>query len=255
MPWGSLIGAVGGLLSDGGGSQPTQTQTVSKDPWSAADPWLRQQITTGQQLQNYYQTNPFNAQQQQAYGQLSQGNAYTNALVPSLLGQISGQSGFDRSNPRARPAGINFNVGGNLGFGAGNNSGAGGGGDQSAYDRAYQRLDAQHREKYGIPFAMSGDKAGMERELAQLRAETGMSGSQGSSGSSAYGYGLGTNMNVTNNPFANGGINPPAQAQAAAAPATNPAQDEMYRWWLQNSSNQYNNYGGGGGGGGGDGGF
>ena len=244
MTWGAIGGAaasavVGGLMSDGSsGGGAGQSQTVSKDPWSVAAPWLTQNVKTGQDLQGYYQQNPFNQQQQQAYGQLAQGNAYTNALVPSLLGQISGQSGFDRSNPRAKPAGINFNVGGNLGFGAGNGSG---GGDQAAYDRAYAYLDAQHREKYGIPFAQSGDKAGMERELAKIRAEAGMTGSGG--------YGFGGDMNITNNPFANGGIKPPAPAPTMAAPVANPGQDEMYQWWLQNTPNRFNNFGGGGGGG------
>lgn len=155
MPWGSIIGAVGGLLSDGGGGQQAgSTQTISKDPWSAADPWLRQQITTGQGLQGYYQNNPFNQQQQNAYGQLSQGNSYVNALIPSLLSQISNQPGFDRANPRAKPAGINFNAGGNLGFGQTSSTNP-------------------------------------------------------------------VNMNVTNNPFANGGI------PAPAAPAAAPAQQDM----------------------------
>jgi len=163
MPWGSIIGAVGGLLSDGGGgSQPTQTQTVSKDPWSAADPWLRQQITTGQGLQGYYQKNPFNAQQQKAYGLLSQGNDYVNQLVPSLLSQISGQPSFDRTNPSARPPPINFNTAG-LGFGA----------------------------------------------------------PQGAGGTAGGSYNV--DMNVANNPFANGGI----QAPVAAAPAPAAKQESI----------------------------
>ena len=54
--------AVGGLMSDGGSGQ-----TASKEPWSEAAPWLKQLIKDGQSLQVYYQKNPFNAQQQQAY--------------------------------------------------------------------------------------------------------------------------------------------------------------------------------------------
>lgn len=129
MTWGAIGGAaasavVGGMMSDGGGGGGAgSTQTISKDPWSAADPWLRQQITTGQGLQGYYQSNPFNAQQQKAYGLLSQGNDYVNQLVPSLLSQISNQPSFNRANPSARPAPINFNTPG-LGFGA--PTGAGG---------------------------------------------------------------------------------------------------------------------------------
>ena len=123
MSFGTVAAAVAGPLIGGllggassSGTQQGGTETVRKDPWSAADPWLRQQIQTGQQLQNYYQQNPFNAQQQNAYGQLSNSNNYINQLVPNLLGQISGQPGFDRANPRARMQGVNFNVP-NLGFG------------------------------------------------------------------------------------------------------------------------------------------
>lgn len=127
----SVLGAVAGPLIGGllggassGGSQPGPvaqqmgTETVKKDPWSAADPWLREQIKTGQQLQQYYQKNPFNQQQQNGYRQLSNGNQYINDLAPSLLGQMSNQPGFDRANPRAMPPGISFNTA-NLGFGNG----------------------------------------------------------------------------------------------------------------------------------------
>jgi hypothetical protein len=106
MPWGQIIGAVaGGLMSgDGGGG----TQTASKEPWAEAIPWLKQNIQTGQDLQGYYQNNPFNALQQQAYGQLFGQNNYLQNAIPGLLAQFSQSQGFDRSNPMARPAAIQF---------------------------------------------------------------------------------------------------------------------------------------------------
>ena len=52
--FGPVAGAVvGGLMSDGG-----EQQTATKEPWSAAAPWLRQQLEQGQNLQAYYQQNP-----------------------------------------------------------------------------------------------------------------------------------------------------------------------------------------------------
>jgi len=108
---------VGGLLGGmGGGSSQGGTTTQSRDPWAAAQPWMQQNIATGQNLQNYYAQNPFNAQQLGAYKDLSQGNAYMKELVPSLLAQFSQQQGFDRTNPQAKPKAINFNTQ-NLGFG------------------------------------------------------------------------------------------------------------------------------------------
>jgi len=61
---GPVAGAVvGGLMSDGGGGG----QQVSKEPWAEAAPWLKETLRTGQQLQNYYQQNPFNPMQQTGY--------------------------------------------------------------------------------------------------------------------------------------------------------------------------------------------
>ncbi len=109
--------ALGGLLGGAsGGSSQGGTTTQSRDPWSAAQPWMIDNINKGQTLQKYYAQNPFNAQQQGAYRDLSQGNAYMKELVPSLLQQFSNTTGFDRTNPQAKPQAINFNTP-NLGFG------------------------------------------------------------------------------------------------------------------------------------------
>ena len=103
---GPLIGGLmGGAGSSSGGQQ---TQAVSKDPWSVAAPWLKNNVQTGQNLQNFYQQNPFNRQQQNAYGNLSAGTNYANQVTPGLLQQMSQPQGFDRNNPRARPQPFNF---------------------------------------------------------------------------------------------------------------------------------------------------
>ena len=74
--------AVGGLMSDGGGGE----QTATKEPWSAAAPWLRQQIEQGQNLQAYYQQNPWNALQQNAYqNTFSDIDQFRNSMAPGLM--------------------------------------------------------------------------------------------------------------------------------------------------------------------------
>lgn len=59
-----LFGLAGGILGGLLGGGDDGGQQVSKDPWAPAAPWLRENLRTGQQLQNYYQQNPFNSIQQ-----------------------------------------------------------------------------------------------------------------------------------------------------------------------------------------------
>ena len=74
--------AVGGLMSDGGGG----AQTATKEPWSAAAPWLRQQLEQGQNLQAYYQQNPWNNLQQTAYqNTFSDIDQFRNSMAPGLM--------------------------------------------------------------------------------------------------------------------------------------------------------------------------
>jgi len=116
MTWGAIGGAavsvVGGALMSGGGSDKNGgagTQTQSKEPWAPAQPWIMNNLVQGQNLQNAYTNQPFSQLQNQAYNNQNNQSAYMRALVPDLLGQISGQKlGFDRSNPNARPTAFNF---------------------------------------------------------------------------------------------------------------------------------------------------
>ena len=80
---GPIAGAVvGGLMSDGG-----EQQTATKEPWSAAAPWLRQQLEQGQNLQAYYQQNPWNNLQQTAYqNTFSDIDNFRNSIAPGLMG-------------------------------------------------------------------------------------------------------------------------------------------------------------------------
>ncbi len=80
---GPVAGAVvGGLMGDSGGGQ----QTATKEPWAEAAPWLKQNIKTGQDLQQYYQQNPFNQQQQTGYQNLfSDLDRFRNQMAPGLM--------------------------------------------------------------------------------------------------------------------------------------------------------------------------
>lgn len=94
---GPVAGAVvGGMMSDGGGGG---SQTASKEPWSEAAPWLRQNLQTGQALQQYYQQNPFNQQQQTGYQNLfSDLDRFRSQMAPGLM-QFANQamnSGYQR---------------------------------------------------------------------------------------------------------------------------------------------------------------
>lgn len=79
---GPIAGSVvGGLMSDGG-----DEQTATKEPWSAAAPWLRENIESGRNLQAYYQQNPWNALQQAAYqNTFSDIDNFRSSIAPGMM--------------------------------------------------------------------------------------------------------------------------------------------------------------------------
>ncbi len=98
---GPVAGAVvGGLMSDGGGQQ-----TATKEPWSAAAPWLRQQLEQGQNLQAYYQQNPWNNLQQTGYQNIyGDLDNFRNSMAPGLMdfaNRLMGQN-YSRGGATAR---------------------------------------------------------------------------------------------------------------------------------------------------------
>ncbi len=119
MTWGAVagaaIGVVGSAMSSDGGSSGggAGASTASKDPWMAAQPWMRSNIAQGQNLQGQYQRAPFNEAQLRAYGNMGAQSDYMRQLVPGLLGTASRQQlGWDRSNPDARPEAYRFDASG-----------------------------------------------------------------------------------------------------------------------------------------------
>ena len=89
---------VGGLL--GGGSSSGGTQTQTNEPWEPAKPWLQSQITTGQNLQGYYQSHPLNSMQQQGYqnlaGNLDNWNKNVAPALQAVANRLMG-SNYTRS--------------------------------------------------------------------------------------------------------------------------------------------------------------
>ena len=81
---GPVLGSVAGGLVGGSGSKGGQTQ--SKEPWEAARPWLEDNIRTGQDLQRFYQQNPFNRQQQDAYNNIfSDQSNFRGNIAPGMM--------------------------------------------------------------------------------------------------------------------------------------------------------------------------
>lgn len=101
---GPVAGAVvGGLMSDSGGGEQ---QTATKEPWSAAAPWLRQQLEQGQNLQAYYQQNPWNNLQQTAYqNTFSDIDNFRNSMAPGLMDFANRLMGTNYSRGGTRPMG------------------------------------------------------------------------------------------------------------------------------------------------------
>ena len=81
---GPVAGAVvGGVMNKGGGGG---SQTASKEPWAEAAPWIKDNIKTGQDLQRYYQQNPFNSLQQTGYqNQFADLDHFRNQMAPGLM--------------------------------------------------------------------------------------------------------------------------------------------------------------------------
>lgn len=96
----AIGGLLGGIFGDkGGGQQQSQTQ----EPWGPTKQPLTDLINQGQQLNQYYQQNPFNPMQQTGYqnlfGDLDQ---FRNQIAPGLMGMANRMMG---ANYQRAPAG------------------------------------------------------------------------------------------------------------------------------------------------------
>ena len=78
---------IGGLAS----KSKSNTQTASKEPWSAVQPWLKDLIASGQTMQQQYAANPFNDIQKAGYENLLGNlNNFQQNTAPGLLDFANG---------------------------------------------------------------------------------------------------------------------------------------------------------------------
>lgn len=82
----SLIGAGAGLLGSLFGGDDGPQQTATKEPWEPARKPLINSLNTGQDLERYYQLNPFNPMQQTGYQNLyADLDQFRNQTAPGLM--------------------------------------------------------------------------------------------------------------------------------------------------------------------------
>ena len=95
---------IGGLLGSvlGAASSKDQEQTSSRAPWEPAQPWIKDNIAKGQQLQSHYEANPFNDVQKRGLQGLLDANAAGRQALPGLLDFANrlGQTNYQRSGGR-----------------------------------------------------------------------------------------------------------------------------------------------------------
>ena len=127
MSWaavaGAAVGVVGGALSNsgkGGGGSAMSSQTQSKAPWEAVQPWLMNNVWLGQDLQNRYTANPFSLAQKQAYGNQFANSNNLRDIAVDVNTQMRQRQPFNRGMPSAVPKPFALtppNVSYNLGMG------------------------------------------------------------------------------------------------------------------------------------------
>lgn len=81
---GSIIGGVLGAVGSSGST--TNTQTATRDPWGAAQPFMVKNLEDEAKLKAYYQQNPFNAQQQAGLNNtFADADNFRGKVAPGLL--------------------------------------------------------------------------------------------------------------------------------------------------------------------------
>lgn len=103
---------LGGVL--GAATSRDQTQTKTNAPWEPAQPFIKQQLAQGQKMAADLAANPFSQQQQTAYnnygGLLNNINSGAQGLLAGFGANASGANNYDRSDPRRKLIGSNFDL-------------------------------------------------------------------------------------------------------------------------------------------------
>lgn len=178
---GPIAGAlVGGLMGDDSGQQ----QTAAKEPWAPARKPLINSLNTGQELERYYQQNPFNAIQQTAYQNLFgdldafrgqnagvmdfanrlMGTNYSRSGAPGQVGGMAGMLGNTMRQPSMGRGGMGA-VSGLLGPGGG----MGGGPFAVPQSRQFGLLDFAALNPYTSGAVKPTDKPSVESDEERIR--------------------------------------------------------------------------------------
>ena len=108
-----LIGAGLGALSSSGDT--TKTDTSKKEPWGPAQDWMKANLKTGQNLQNYYEQNPFNQQQKTGYQNSFTGlDNFNQNMMPGLMDFANNMMTSRYERQRGGPAGSGAGYGGGV---------------------------------------------------------------------------------------------------------------------------------------------
>lgn len=155
-----IAGAVVGGLMGGDDNQQTQ----SRDPWGPAQPWLRQNLQTGQNLQGYYEQNPFNQLQRTSYQNIvSDIDNYRNNINPGLMDFANRLMGTNYSRQGASGGSASGSSGGS--YRPSGQSSQGMGGQSGGMGGMY---DAMTQER-GQPNAQMGDLDSIIRAVSALQ--------------------------------------------------------------------------------------
>ncbi len=106
----TLGGALLGGLTSG---DKTASQTTTREPWGPAQPWIKDNIATGQALQKWYQQNPFNAQQKAGMqNTLTDADTFRGSIAPGLLDFANGMMGGQYQRQKGGAPGSGAGYGG-----------------------------------------------------------------------------------------------------------------------------------------------
>lgn len=152
---------LGGLL---GGQNSNKTESLSKDPYAPAQPWINSNIGSGQSLQSAYQAQPFSQAQLNAYGNSAALTDNFRNTAGSLVNQMNGAKTFDRSNPTAKPMMYDFSTPASTGVNTGSVSPS-----MVAQSSGQPTQSGQPAPQYSNPFMASRPSSGpMQAEGGSL---------------------------------------------------------------------------------------
>lgn len=106
---GGIIGGLLGAASSSGGK--ANETTMAKGPWDPAQPYILKNLQNADELQRYYQKNPFNAQQMAAYDNIfADADHFRDSVAPGLMGFANRgmTSSYDRQRGGAPGSGAGY---------------------------------------------------------------------------------------------------------------------------------------------------